>query len=486
MDSQIAITCFADLKGSTAMTEDLGQDGFRPFRQEYLKIGKTLADNTGGKYIKNIGDAHMVTFQDIEKAFRFAAQLQQFYQPQPNYLKAPLSSRIGLFLGVIEPDGDDVFGPGVNQAARVEGKSTPGAIWLNNELVEAVSKIWGESKTNHLFNIEGEFELKGIKEKQNLHSFNWQEYIKKNPKDSLSELVYRQFQDASVILSNLNLEDFANQAPIIWPVVPRDGVNAIHCGQLEIIRLLAMLGSRVHVLIADCGATNNQPREYSENFKNMIDRYASRRNLRDIAYTYMNDLFTPRCEGCDELHGIFQSVISQLTLENLLDINHKDYANDVQAAIREAPTLEFLHPALTLSSVILLSKRIGEKCVVVAGYDENIQWAKSHSFIPATRDQYGALFNPVLKEKEGLHQGRQTKNWPIYFSSQEIVDDMARYDLAKWLTQLHLFLSSFPAAEVEVEGVSFYPKDWIEKDMVEDKIHKNGLAQRVFTEFFAR
>ena len=85
--------------------------------------------------------------------------------------------------------------------------------------------------------------------------------------------MFKHFGEASITPANARLADIASLPLIIWPVVPRDGVNAIHRGQLEIIRLLAMMGSKVHVLIADCGVAENYPRPYSEEFRKMIDDY---------------------------------------------------------------------------------------------------------------------------------------------------------------------------------------------------------------------
>ena len=136
-----------------------------------------------------------------------------------------------------------MYGSGVNQASRVEGKAIPSSVWLNRDLFDAVDKLWGSSTALHFLSSEGEFELKGITNppKQELFSFNWRVYVKTHPENSLCASVFNHFQQASVVISNLNVADMASQQSVIWPVTTRDGVNAIHCGQIEIIRLLAML-----------------------------------------------------------------------------------------------------------------------------------------------------------------------------------------------------------------------------------------------------
>jgi hypothetical protein len=479
--NEFVVTCFADIDESTSITEMFSQIGSGPINDAYLAVSEILANYNGGDYVRDIGGSNAILFRDLESSFNFACQLQQFYQAQPNYSKPPITPIIRLYLGVVGKPKNDAFGPGVNAASGIGRKAEPGTIWLDKELMQAIYRAWGEAKARSFLCIEEEVNLTAITNslKPELVSFNWHRYIKNFPDKSLSAIVYKHLQEASVIISNLTLNDFGNQPSIIWPVKPRDNVNAIHCGQLEVMRLLAMLGFQVNVLIADCGAVN-VPRVYSENFKEMIEKFANTRGIRNIKYTFMSDLFTPLCPGCDEFHRHFQYVISQLTFQTLLHINNKEYAENVKDAISRAATLDFLHPALTISAVLHLSKQIGRKCIIVAGYDEKIQWEEALSSIPYTRGQFGVLFNPILNNKDGTYQGRQTKNWPLYFSWQQMLPDMDKYNLSSWLIRLHLFLYHFPAPSVKIGDIWLSPKDWQNDPEIEKRINKEALAKDVF------
>jgi class 3 adenylate cyclase len=103
MPNQVLITCFTDLKDSTAMTESEGHDRFLPEIAEHLRVGQILAERSGGQYRKSIGDAHMVTFDYLEHAISFTVQLQEYYRPQPCISRPPLQVRVGLYLGTVEP-----------------------------------------------------------------------------------------------------------------------------------------------------------------------------------------------------------------------------------------------------------------------------------------------------------------------------------------------------------------------------------------------
>jgi hypothetical protein len=123
----------------------------------------------------------------------------------------------------------------------------------------------------------------------------------------------------------------------------------------------------------------------------------------------------------------------------------------------------------------------------VAGYDELKQWEGAHTSIQAARNQFGVLFNPILNTKQGF-QGHQKKDWPLYFSWDQIYRDMDNYDLAVWFTKLHLFLSSFPAPSVVINGVSIFPDVWQDDSKAEEqlfkKVDKVHLAKHIFNQIF--
>jgi class 3 adenylate cyclase len=484
MTNKITTACFTDIEDSSALAERLGHTIYSNLRREYFHVCETLANKNGGDNIKNTGDGHMMTFEDIESPFNFAAQLQEFYHPSPNYSESPFKLRIGLFCGVVqqEPKKKDAFGSGVNRASRVESNTPVGSVWVNEELVSYVSKVWGASSTG-LFSDLGDIQVKKLGTIK-MQSFNWRDYIDQHSAKGLSSLVLQHLNDATVVPFNLGLPDISAKLPVVWPVVPRGGINAIHCGQLIIMRLLAMLGAPINVLIADCGA-NNISREYSETFRRDIDSFATKMGMKDIRYYFMSDMFIPRCEGCDEFHRQFQKVISHLTFNELVDANNKAYEDSVKDEIKQGFVLDFLKPALTIASILHFSKLEHKKCIVVVGLDERIQWERAIDALPDTRDQFGVLFNPVLNLKEGA-QVRQTELVTLYYSWQQLLDDMEKYDFVNWLTKLHLFLLCFPASSVDINGISIQPKDWKGNKNIEEKIDKQTMAKQVFDRILAR
>ena len=138
----------------------------------------------------------------------------------------------------------------------------------------------------------------------------------------------------------------------------------------------------------------------------------------------------------------------------------------------------FFDQRLTIASVLHLSRKIDKKCIVVVGSDERIQWERSHQ-IQGTDNDYGVIFNPIIKERDG-HQGRQTKNWPMYFNTQSVEDEMSIYNLPEWLIKMHLFLPNFPQREVKIGDRIITPSDWQNSKNPEENIDRSILSELVF------
>jgi hypothetical protein len=279
------VSCLTDLKDSTRLNQLLGQNNYNPVLYDHFSIAQALTELAGGEYVKKTGDGNMVLFKSGEPAIRFASWLQEFCAEQPCLKRPPLQFGIGMSLGQVERTKTDAFGPGANQVARVESQAGAGQIIIDKSIIASLRAQWGVQKCENYIGILGEYELKGISDppKQELFSFKWREFSRDNPSDGLVKIVYDHLEHASVEPYNLEMLDLANPGIIIWPVVPRNLATAIHRGQAEIIRLLALLGWSVKLLIADCG-TENSERTYSEAFFSAVSCKKIYRSKRHCKY----------------------------------------------------------------------------------------------------------------------------------------------------------------------------------------------------------
>ena len=113
----------------------------------------------GGRLVKLTGDGALVEFPSAVDALSAAIQFQQVMaeanEGQP--AETAIIFRIGLHLGDLIVDGDDLYGDGVNVAARLEAEAPPGSIVISGDVHNAVA---GRLKAT--FADLGELTLKNI------------------------------------------------------------------------------------------------------------------------------------------------------------------------------------------------------------------------------------------------------------------------------------------------------------------------------------
>jgi adenylate cyclase len=96
----------------------------------------------GGRLVKLTGDGALVEFASAVDALSAAIEFQQAMaeanRDQP--ADAALVFRMGLHLGDLIVDGDDLYGDGVNVAARLEAEAPAGGIVISRTVHEAVAR----------------------------------------------------------------------------------------------------------------------------------------------------------------------------------------------------------------------------------------------------------------------------------------------------------------------------------------------------------
>jgi TolB-like protein/class 3 adenylate cyclase len=104
------------------------------------RLEPTLARH-GGRLVKLTGDGALVEFASAVDALSAAIEFQQAMieadRDQP--ADTALVFRIGLHLGDLIVDGDDLYGDGVNVAARLEGEAPAGGILISRNVRDAVA-----------------------------------------------------------------------------------------------------------------------------------------------------------------------------------------------------------------------------------------------------------------------------------------------------------------------------------------------------------
>ncbi|HZP20309.1 MAG TPA: adenylate/guanylate cyclase domain-containing protein [Bauldia sp.] len=108
-----------------------------------------------GRIVKLIGDGTLVEFNSVVDAVRCALDIQR--RAKAGAASAPITLRIGINLGDVIIEGDDIYGDGVNIAARLEPLAEPGGICIAAIVHESVG-----NRIDVAFRDGGEVTVKNI------------------------------------------------------------------------------------------------------------------------------------------------------------------------------------------------------------------------------------------------------------------------------------------------------------------------------------
>jgi adenylate cyclase len=161
VERRLAAVLAADIAGYSLL---MGRDEERTLAQ-LKSFRKTLVDPGiaahHGRIVKTTGDGMLVEFASAVDAARCAVEIQremiQRNADVPPELR--IEFRIGIHVGDIIIDDNDIFGDGVNIAARLEGIAVPGGVCISDD---AHRQIRG--KIDIAFDDMGEQALKNIAE----------------------------------------------------------------------------------------------------------------------------------------------------------------------------------------------------------------------------------------------------------------------------------------------------------------------------------
>ena len=161
MERRLAAILSADVVGySRLMGEDEAGtlERLKSLRRELVQPGIT---ERKGRIVKLMGDGLLAEFPSVVEAVQCAADIQRSMIGReadlPNERRIKL--RIGVNLGDIIVEGSDIYGDGVNVAARLEALADPGGICISGKVYEEV-----RNKLPTAFEDLGEQEVKNIAE----------------------------------------------------------------------------------------------------------------------------------------------------------------------------------------------------------------------------------------------------------------------------------------------------------------------------------
>jgi class 3 adenylate cyclase len=112
-----------------------------------------------GRVVKNTGDGFLAEFASVVDAVRCAAAVQEGVSDRnfPIPTDERIEFRVGVNLGDVIAEADDIFGDGVNIAARLEGLATPGGVCVSGTVRDHIG-----DRLPYAFEDMGEKSVKNI------------------------------------------------------------------------------------------------------------------------------------------------------------------------------------------------------------------------------------------------------------------------------------------------------------------------------------
>ena len=158
LERRLAAILAADVAGYSRL---MGADeiGTAQALREHRAVVNPIVADHGGRIVKTTGDGVLLEFPSIVAAVECALAVQKLMAERNADVPEgrQMFFRIGINLGDVLIEGEDILGDGVNVAARLEGISEPGGICISDAAYQQV-----RDKLDVKFEDIGEQQLKNI------------------------------------------------------------------------------------------------------------------------------------------------------------------------------------------------------------------------------------------------------------------------------------------------------------------------------------
>ena len=139
VDRRLAAILAADVVGYSRLME-ADEAGTARLLREHRAAADPLVAEHGGRIVKTTGDGVLIEFPSVVGAVQCAVALQKLMAERNAGVPSErrMEWRVGIHLGDILIEGDDILGDGVNLAARLEGIAEPGGICISEDAFRQV------------------------------------------------------------------------------------------------------------------------------------------------------------------------------------------------------------------------------------------------------------------------------------------------------------------------------------------------------------
>jgi adenylate cyclase len=135
MDRRLAAILAADVVGYSRLMEEDEAGTLERLQDNRRALVLPQIEKHGGRVVKLMGDGSLVEFPSVVAAVNCALAIQEAMAETDQHIRY----RIGINLGDVMVDGEDLYGEGVNVAARLEALAPPGGIALSQTVRDHVA-----------------------------------------------------------------------------------------------------------------------------------------------------------------------------------------------------------------------------------------------------------------------------------------------------------------------------------------------------------
>ena len=138
---KLAAILYADVAGYSRLTGE-DEDATHLALTEYLDLVSTIIEKHGGQVMHYAGDAVLAKFDAVIDTLSGAVAVQKDLRARNEELsdERKVQFRIGVNIGDVIEDRGDIYGDGVNVAARLESLAEPGGICISDAVRMAIGR----------------------------------------------------------------------------------------------------------------------------------------------------------------------------------------------------------------------------------------------------------------------------------------------------------------------------------------------------------
>ncbi len=153
MTRRLAAILAADVVGYSKLMAEDEAGTLAALKSHRRDLFNPLTSKHNGRIVKLMGDGALVEFSSVVDAVECAVSIQQSLAAA----NGPIQLRIGINLGDVIIDGEDIYGDGVNVAARLETLAAPGGICISAMVQESLGNrievAFADAGEHHVKNI---------------------------------------------------------------------------------------------------------------------------------------------------------------------------------------------------------------------------------------------------------------------------------------------------------------------------------------------